>query len=39
MIIEFVAHQAGSQRLNMVNTTELKKLPKKKETQALPNQI
>ena len=39
MIIEFVAYQAGSQKLNMLNTIELKKISKKQPTQALPNQI
>ena len=39
MIIEFVAYQAGSQKLNMLDTIELKKISKKQPTQALPNQI
>ena len=39
MIIEFVAYQACSKKLNMLNTIELKKISKKQPTQALPNQI
>ena len=39
MIIEFVAYQAGSQRLTTVTIVELKKLPKKQPTKTLPYRI